>query len=160
MEEIINATLPYEETLDLKTVIGSRVLADNGFQVGRVQRIRIHPKTRKIEGIRVGIGLLRVPIYIDCSYVDKMTEDAVILTMEPAILLKGRKVITTDGEVVGKVKAVERKELTNVIRHLMIKPFLRRPFLVPINEIKSIGNSIILKSSYHVPTKHFWKSKP
>ncbi|NOZ81401.1 MAG: hypothetical protein GXP63_07060 [DPANN group archaeon] len=156
MDEILTTTLPFGETFNLKKLLGVRVIASNGLIVGKVSQLRVDPKTAKLEGIMVRHGLFR-RIYIDTTYFQKINPASIILAIEPCVLLKGRKVITAEGEVVGTVRAVERKELTNDIKEVVVKPFLKKSFVIPVASIRSFGASLILRPSYHVEKKKLWR---
>ena len=97
------------------------------------------------------------PIYIGSSYFDRLSEEAVILSIDPFLLLKGMRVVTNEGEVVGKVKDFARSNDTNEVGGLIVSALFRKDITIDSNYIKSIGSSIILKSNYSVAKKYFWQ---
>ncbi len=146
-----------ERTVNLKKILWSRVLSKNGFRVGWVKSVQMHPEKLAVEGIVVSQGAFHKQLYIGKEYIDHVSDDAVILTIDPPILLIGKKVVTYEGEVVGKVKDVKRQGNSSDIETLQVHSFGRGTFTIPVNAVKSGGQSIILKQNYDVPKKHFFK---
>lgn len=146
-----------ENTFNHKDIEHIRVLTKNGRVLGRVSEIRIHPETWKIEGVVISRGILRKPFYIGSSYLDRFSKDSAILKIEPTVLLVGRKVITSDGEPLGKIVRIARKSHTNDLDRVTVRSLRRSTFDIPVSQIKYFGESVILKSSYNVPKKYFWQ---
>lgn len=160
MEEFIDKTAPLDTTINVKKVLGARVISNKNFSIGKVAEVRIKQDTKTLEGIVVKRGLLGLfakPIYIGKNYFNKLTPEAVILNIEPTILLKNKKVVTYEGEIIGKVKDIIRQDKTNIMKGVVVKSFLRGIFTVPTDQIKSTSNSIILKDSYNAPKKSLWR---
>lgn len=157
MEEVVEKTKQFEQTMNLRKLIGVKVLTEGGFQIGRVLQIRISPEAKTIEGILIRRGLFKEPLFLGSTFFDKLSNEAVVLNTEPAILLKGRKVVTYDGEVIGTIKEVVRVNNTNTIKGLVVYSFMRGSFNVSASDIKSFGKSIILKNSYNAPKKSLWR---
>ena len=157
MEEVIDKTKSWDETVDLRQIIGVRVLSEKGLAVGKVSQIRIHPETKSLEGILVRRGFFRESLFIGRTYFDTLSSEAIILNIEPSILLLGKKVVTYDGEVVGKIREVVRVGKTNTLKQAVVHSFWRGTFIVPAGEIKSLGKSLMIKNSYNVPKKSFWR---
>lgn len=142
----------FEDTLDAHTLRGLRVIAHNGEVVGRVSQVRINPTTHSVEAIVVSRGLLAKPLYIGASYLSRLSKESILLTMYPAMLLKGRKVLDAHGKSLGRVKEVTRKEHTNTINELIVRSFWRRETRIKPADVKIFGESIILKT--HNVKKH------
>lgn len=153
VEEEVN----FEKTLDLRKILGSRILSKNGIVVGRIKQVRLNPETEKVEGVIVSRGWFRQNMYIEKSFFDRLSYDAIILNVDPVIMLKGRKIVTSEGEVIGKVKQVDRKGNTNDAENITTHSFLRGTFIIPASYVKYVGQSIILKPTYNVPKKYFWQ---
>ncbi len=145
------------ETLNLNKLVGRKVISKKGNVVGRVKEIRLLLQKKIIEGIVVSCPDLAKSLYIGISYIDRITPDSVLLTMDPVVLLKGLVVITESGRKIGRIKQVIRRENTNEIRQLIVSSLFARPREISITQIKKIGSSIILKSSYNVPKRYFWQ---
>ena len=153
---IITKEGPIEETIDLSNLISRKVISAKGFVVGKVKRVRLNNKLF-LEGVFVSRGLYKKPLFIGASYFDKLSEKAIILKIDPFILLKGYKIITNEGEFVGKVKDFIRKNNSNDLSGIVVKKRFWKDYSVDIINIKSFGSSIILKENYNVPKKYFWK---
>ena len=154
--KIVTKEGPIESTLNLSHLINKKVISIKGFVVGKVRNVRINTKL-VVEGVVVSRGLFNKPLYIGSSYFGKLSEEAIILTIDPFILFRGMKVLTNEGEVIGKIKEITRKNNTNDMGELVVKSMFRKRFSIDSNYIKTIGSSIILKSNYNVPKKHFWQ---
>jgi len=146
-----------DTTLDLRKALGARVLSHKGLILGKVSKIRIHPTRLQIEGIVISRGIFEKPFYIGSSYIKRFSEESFILTIELSVLLKGKKVLTSNGKVIGKIKDVIRKKHSNEVDKLSIKSFLKKIFYIRLSDVQSFGESIILKSNYRVPKKYLWQ---
>jgi len=152
---ISKAALP-DQTLNSSTLIGLKVLAKSGLIVGRLREVRLDVFTNKVEGFIVSRGLKR-PIYIGREYVNKVSSSAVILNMVPNIFLKGKKVISGKGKVIGIIREVNRRNNTNVLISIVVRSFFKKDLVINSNAIKTIGKSIVLKDSYNEKQKYFWQ---
>jgi sporulation protein YlmC with PRC-barrel domain len=147
----------FEKTIDLSNVLGKRVLSKNGQSVGHVRTLRVSDDGLSVKGVVVSRGLFNQPLFIGSGYIDRLTLDSIVLKIDPFLLLKGLKVVSSEGEVIGRVVDFVRVNNTNDLDSLTVKSFMRGSFSVPVNSIKSVGYSIILKPNYEPPKKHFWK---
>ena len=138
---IIKRNLSYEKTVDIQKIKGAKVLSKGGKVIGRVAEIRINPHTTQPQGVLVKRGLGEIPLYIGRSYFAHLSYESIILNMEPSILIKGKRVITTQGKILGTVREVIRKEKTNDVTGIIVKSPLTRKALIPHSEIKLIGKS-------------------
>jgi len=147
----------FEKTFDLAHVVGKRVLSKNGQLVGHVSSIQVSDDGLSVEGALVSRGLFKKKIFIGKGYIDRLTMDSLVLKVDPFLLFKDVKVVSSEGEVIGRVIDFVRINNTNDLDSLTVKGFMRGTFSVPLTAIKSVGYSIILKPNYEPPTKHFWK---
>ena len=147
---------PIEATVDLGSLINKRVVSLKGFVVGRIKEIKINTKLY-VEGIVVSRGFFKKSLYLGSSYFGKLSEEAIILNVDPFVLFRRMKVLTNEGDVIGRVKNINRKTNDNDIGELIVKARFRKSFNVSADFIKSIGSSIILKSNYSAPEKYFWQ---
>lgn len=146
-----------EHTLNAKKIQGARVISKRGVVIGKVSEIRINPSRKSIEGILISRGIFSKPIYVGASYIENVSEDGILIGIFPSVLLKGRKVMTSQGEIIGRVKKVLRKEHSNEIKEFVVRPLIGRAKNVSINQVKLLGETIILNSSYRAAKKNFWK---
>ena len=154
IQEIIEKEAPLEHTLNLKDLIGIRVISKRGKVVGKVSQFRLNANNMEIEGILVSRGIFKKPFYVGKSYLKQISNDAIILNIEPANLLKGIKVVTSDGKILGKVKEVIRKGDTNIVEGIVVSSLFKKRKTIKASFIERLGQSIILKPNYHVAEKY------
>ena len=153
---IKNELLP-EKTVNLKKLIGKEVLSKGGKIIGKISEIRIDPNNFNLEGIIVKERFIKKPMYIGRSYFSRLSQEAVILNIEVSVLIKGIKVINSEGKIIGRVKEVLRKGTRNDIKGIYTGSLFRKKFLIPASAIDHIGISVVLKKSYNERKKHFWQ---
>ncbi len=141
------------KTINLKSILHSKVLSVESIIVGKVKEVRINPKTMGLEAITISRGSFRPPLYVGKSYFQKVSDDAVILNIDPFILIKKLKVISMDGKKVGRVIEIIRSDYTNDIKSIIAKSLFKR-FNIPAESIKLIGKSVILKINYDGTKKY------
>src|SRR3989344_1498174 len=146
-----------EDTLNLSNSLNVRVISKNGRIIGKASQIRINPSKMSLEGILVSRGNFKKPIYIGISYVKRISHKSFILKMEPSILIKGRKVLDSKGKKVGNIKNIVRNGHSIEIREIVVTSPLRKDIILNRTKIKTIGESVILKSNYNVKKKYFWE---
>ena len=153
----LKGAIPFEKTINLKDVLGMNVISKNGMVVGKVYQIRMSDNGTRVAGILVHRGFFKNKLFLSQGYINKLTEDSVILNIDPFILFKNLKVVSSEGEIIGKIIDFTRKDNTNNISTLIVKGFMRGKFNVPSSFVKSAGYSVILKENYEPPKKYFWK---
>ena len=146
-----------DDTLDLRGSLNVRVLSSKGLIVGKVSQIRIHPTKMFVEGILIHRGAFKKPIYLGASYIKRISNESIILNIELAVLLNGKRVIDSNGKKLGKIKEVIRKEHSNNIEELIVGAPFRKNFMIDMSKVKSLGESIILKPGYNVQRKYIWQ---
>lgn len=159
-KHISHKNIELNKTLNIKKLIGKKVISKAGTIIGKIKHIHIHPEKYNLEAIHINRGFFKSPLIISEKFINKMTHDALLLNIEPYYLLKNKKIITSDGETLGKAININRKSNTNEITSITMRSFLKQDIEIPISNIKSQGHSIILKPSHNVKTKYIWqKSK-
>lgn len=156
VETVIKNEAPLEKSVNLRKLIGKKVISKGGQIIGKISKIMVNQKNSQLEGVFIKRQFLSKPIYIGRSYFSNLSYEAVILNIELTILLKGKKVVDSNGKIIGKVVEVLRKDSTNDLKGVVVKSLFSRRFIVPRSGIKSIGNSIILKSRHNAQKKYFW----
>ncbi|MEK6909231.1 MAG: PRC-barrel domain-containing protein [Nanoarchaeota archaeon] len=144
-----------DQTVNIRKLIGKRVLSSGGVIVGMISEVRVNFENLELEGIVVKREFEK-PIYIGRAYFSTLSMQSVILNTELSILLKGKKVITLDGMVLGRVTQVNRKGTTNEIESLIIRSWWRK-YLIPESEIKQIASSVTVKRKYDATKVYLWK---
>ena len=153
---IIKDESEFLKTIDMKKILSKRVIASTGLVVGRVAQIRFNTATKTFEGI-VTKNLTHNPLYIGKSYIDKIAHAGVILNIEPSVFLRGRKVISYEGKVLGRVSSVNRKGNRNNVESIIFGAFMRKDEKIPFSAIDKVGKSIIMKKNYVVKQRYFWQ---
>lgn len=146
----------YEKTLDMSHVLGSRVISKSGVVVGNVKEVRIHPHHLKIEGVVVRRGPYN-SIYLGRNYIDRVSDKAVILSIDPVLLLVGKPVLTSQGKKIGTVKRVIRKHHTNELESINVSSFWKKEVIIPSRYIKIIHHALLLSPHYHNAQRHIRK---
>jgi sporulation protein YlmC with PRC-barrel domain len=127
-------------------ILGKDVIDASGMVVGVSERLYIDPKTLDIIGLSVDKGFLQKGFVVGKNYIKEVTTHAVLLTIKPSILLKGKIVMDKKGNKVGKVKAVELSNGTNTIAALIVSSglFGLRKIRVPAEQVEKKEQNIIL----------------
>ena len=144
-----------DKTVNIKKLVGKRVISKGGTVIGYVSEIRVNSNNLQLEGIVVD-RTFENPIYIGKSYFSKLSQNSVILNVELSILVNGKKVVTLDGKVLGRVKKVNRRGNTNEIESLVVSSFWRK-YLIPSSEIKQIMASVQIKHKHDATKIYLWK---
>ena len=144
-----------DNKINIKKIIGKQVLSKGGTIVGRISELRINSDTLELEGLVIE-GPFRKPVYIGKSYFSHLSEKAVILNIELSILIVGKKVITLDGKVLGKVKEVNRKGTTNEVESFVVRSLWRK-YLIPQSDVKQIKSSVLINHKHETAKNHLWK---
>jgi len=155
---ILKTERSLEKTINLKKLIGKRVISKGGKIIGRILEIRISPISLNIEGILVRRNIHKKSMYIGRSYFSRLSQEAVILNIEVSVLIKDKQVIDSKGKIIGKVKEVVRKGTRNDIKGVYVRSLFRRKFFIPESKIAYVNQSVVLKSKYNATKKYFWKS--
>jgi len=154
---VINREKPLDNTINLKELVGKRVISSGGKIIGKVSEVRIDPHTLKLEGIIVSQGFMSKPLYIGKGYFKTLSIESIVLNVELSLFLKDKMVLQSNGKPIGKVSRVVRVGQTNNVKEIIVNKIFRKPIIIPFSAIKLTGNSIILKPGYNVRTKYFWQ---
>ncbi|MGV8130883.1 MAG: PRC-barrel domain-containing protein, partial [Candidatus Pacearchaeota archaeon] len=121
--------------------------------VGSISEVRLNPNGFDFEGIVVSSSVGN--LYIGKSYFSTISDYSVILNTELSLLVKGRKVLTVDGKVLGKVRQVNRRGTTNEIESLIVGSFWKK-YLLPVSTVKQIASSVLIKPKYNETKEYLW----
>lgn len=157
IEIIIRNEEELENTLDASILIGKRVISKSGTIVGRVAQIRLHPTEFNLEGVVVSRGFGQKRVYFGGNYINRASHSGVFLTIDPSILLVGRKVLQSTGKHIGHVKSITRKANTNELNTIVVGAFLKQDMIVPANALKIVHEAIIIDSAYDAKQKYNWQ---
>ncbi|MBU0957507.1 MAG: hypothetical protein KKF56_01715 [Nanoarchaeota archaeon] len=94
----------------------------------------------------VGPGWFEANHYIGGSYIDRITNEAIILSMMPATEYIGLVVNDLDGMKIGKIKAVNRSNKTNKLLSINIdSDHHDEDIQISADYISAIGHTVMLK---------------
>ena len=125
--------------------VGKRVISKSGDIIGKVQDFRFLKNT--IAGIIVMKNLSR--IFIDTEFINGVSEEAVVLSIDPVTMLVGKKVFDVDGKEMGKVVRLIRKGNENTFEVLVVKrKIYSKGIKIHKKDVDISKKSIILKKSY------------
>ena len=153
VEEWVERTGSYRDTFDVVELHAVSVFSQSGVRLGIVDEVRVRPNSLQWEGIVVNRGAFMSRVYFGRSYITKISPYGVVLSIEPTYLLIGKRVITSDGKVLGKIHGIERADATNEIKNIQVKSLFHKPLLIEASHLKFLGHSIVLKESYDVIQK-------
>ena len=146
MPRIKHKSLPMGETINVKGVIGKKVIAKNGKIIGKVMDIHFHPKDWTIEGILVQKGKF-LGDYIGENYIKTINRYGVMLKIIPYTEFIGKKVLDKRGKKVGIVESIQRNRRTNHILSMTINRWTpgKKRLVVKSSDVAQAGQRIILK---------------
>jgi sporulation protein YlmC with PRC-barrel domain len=146
MEQIKHKTLPFEKTVDMYSLIGKKVLAKDGKEIGKVKSFHLHPSDLTVEGIKVDPGWFEADHYIGGNYIQKITNEAIILRMVPVTEYVGLEVHDSEGKKVGKVTSVNRSRKSNRLLSIMVDSDHHDEELqISADYLSAVGHSVMLK---------------
>lgn len=145
MEQTKHKSLPLNETVNVKKVLGQKVLTQDGKSIGKVKAIHIHPSELRIEGIKIDTGMFEPDHYIDKNYINSLTEHGAVLKITPVTEFVGLKVYDSIGRYVGKVKEINRSKLTNKLISIKVDAEdSKEETVITSDYIAAIGDSVML----------------
>ena len=128
----------------VRSYLGKKVISKSGNVVGKVFDVLFLGNT--ITGIIVVKKISK--LFLGKEFLN-VSEDAVMLSIDPVTALEGKRVFDADGKKMGKVKEVIRKGNTNTLSAIMIKKnFYSSAIKIPKDDIDISKKNIILKKVY------------
>ena len=128
-------------------ILGKEAIGPDGAVLGVVTKVHIDKKTKKIVGITIDMGILKPDLYVGVDHIKNFGEDAVLLKKVPIHKYRGFKVLTAEGRVLGKVIKMVADD-THIKEFIIKNKEFLEPVKVKYNDIKDIGESIILKKNF------------
>lgn len=99
-----------------------------------------------IKGILV--SSLGKRVFIGKEYISEAAENSVMLSIDPVILLRGKRVFDADGRDMGKVIDVECTTNANTYASLKVRKGIRKAQSIPASQVDVARHNIILNTSY------------
>lgn len=130
----------------IKKFLSDTVFSKNGQKIGKVKDIIF--EDFNIIGIIIAKAKIFNKMFIDKEYIDRFTDQGIILTINPVVLNVKKKVFDSDGRYLGRVKKVNRTSNSNSFESLSVKKgIFSRQKLVYLKNIKVIEKNIILNTT-------------
>jgi sporulation protein YlmC with PRC-barrel domain len=133
-----------EGTKNSHTYLGKKVFSKSGNYVGKVREIMFRDDA--LSGLIVS-GKARV--FVDREYIASDSGTAVMLGIDPVILMLGKQVFDSEGRKLGKVTGLDRKSTANTFSAIMVKRnIFTKPFMVANGDISVTKTNIITKTAF------------
>lgn len=146
IDEIKHKSLPLSQSVEVKKIIGKKVLTQDGKNIGKIQSIRINPTKLTIEGIEVDTGLFKVDKYIGKNYIKTLTEQGAILKITPVDDIVGLQVFDAKGKSVGEIKTIKKSKKTNKLLSITLySDIYKDDITIDGHYIENCGDSCLLK---------------
>jgi sporulation protein YlmC with PRC-barrel domain len=128
-----------------RSYIGKNVISKSGDKVGKVLDVAFKGST--MEGVLVQKKLST--LFIDRKFFASVSNNALMLSINPVTMLLGKQVFDADGKKLGKVVKIVRKGGGNSFEAMMVrKNMVSKSIRVPKSEIDVSKKNIILKKAY------------
>ena len=148
LKEIKHKSLPLNKTVEVKDILGKKVLSQDGKNIGKIHSIRLHPTKLTIEGIEVDTGLFKIDKYIGKNYIKTLTNQGAILKITPVDDIIGLEVFDATGKSIGEIKTIKKSKKTNKLLSISLYSDLYRDDItIDGHYIETCGDSCILKES-------------
>ena len=146
LDEIKHKSLPLNQSVEVKNILGKKVLTQDGKNIGKIHSIRINPKKLTIEGIEVDTGLFKVDKYIGKNYIKTLTDQGAILKITPVDDIVGLQVFDSTGKSIGEIKAIKKSKKTNRLLSItMYSDIYKDDITIDSHYIENCGDSCLLK---------------
>lgn len=128
-------------------ILGKTAVDPNGSLLGTVVKLHIDNNNKTIQGITVDQGFMRPDLFVGIEHVRRFGIDAVLLSSIPYDRLKGKRVLSAKGVILGTVAKVvtDGPDLKTLVLSKKTRAFKREESEVNAREVKEIGQTIILR---------------
>ncbi len=145
MVDVTTKEYPIDDIVVDKAIIGSKVFAKTGEEIGVVKELFIDRKNLSVKAINVYKGAFKFEHYISKEYIENFGPEGIILNIMPLENVVGKKVVDNAGREIGKVKRFNKLEATNQMLSLTVTPGITKEnLIIKPSEIKRIGSSVLL----------------
>lgn len=149
MKEIRETNKEYDSGIKVKDLIGEKVLASDGKEVGKIMEIRLNPKSYALDGIEIDRGFFALNTFVGRNYIESINAESTVLNIIPANDYKGFNVIDLNGKKVGKVKEIRTDGRTNNITAIVVGTGMgHNDAIFTKSDVKSVGDDIMLNSVF------------
>ncbi|HLC93311.1 MAG TPA: PRC-barrel domain-containing protein [archaeon] len=145
MKEIRKMNKEHDSGVRIHMLIGKKVLASNGKEVGTIMEIRLDPVTLNLDGIEMDRGFFGTDTFVGRKYITSLSNEGAVLNMSPVTDYKGLKVFDSNGKEVGTVKEVRTDGPTNDVSAIVVGTgILKNDAVFTKSDVKDVGESIML----------------
>jgi sporulation protein YlmC with PRC-barrel domain len=146
IKEIKHKSLPLDESVEVKNILGKKVLTKDGKNIGKIKSVRINPKKLTIEGIEIDTGLFKVDKYFGKNYIKTLTKQGAILKINPVDDIVGLQVFDSTGRSIGEIKSIKKSKKTNKLISIKVySDIYKDEITIDSHYIEDCGDSCILK---------------
>lgn len=143
MEKVTTQKIDIEHSESTRKLKGKNIISRSGEILGKVRDVVFLNKN--ILGVLLR-KRFREDVFIGIEMVESITEDAILLSIDPVTSLIGLPVFDKAGKKIGRVRRVIRQDDRNSFTSIAVKPgLLRRVIEIDVSDIKTISQHIILK---------------
>lgn len=143
--QISSESYNLEQEFKLKVIIGKRVIANDGQELGKVKDVVI--RNFGVVGI-IYSKFLGSIFFVDRSHIYSLTPEAVILKIKPFTSLQGLEVLDKNGRNLGKIKKITREDTSNKLKDFTVKVGFFKKATFQSSDIDIISDRVILNKEY------------
>ena len=127
-----------------KSYFGKKVVSKSGITLGKVTDVVL--KNTVLQGVLLN-G--KYKLFVDKDYFSSDLGEAIMLSIDPVIMMKGKLVFDAQGRKLGKVIDLDKNSNANTFNALIVKKSIfKKAFLIPKEEIVASKGNIILNKMY------------
>lgn len=130
------------EIITADDVLGKDALTPDGRVLGIITKLHLGSVSKQLVGITVDLGFFSPDLFIGIDYVNRFGKDVVFLLKTPTQLYRGRRVLSSSGNYLGKVSDVRIEK--GDMKEIVVKKG-KEIKNITITRIANAGESIILK---------------
>jgi len=128
-------------------ILGREAVDPEGSILGVVSKVHIEKSDMKIIGITIDMGVTRPDLFIGANFIKEFGKDAILLKRVPSDKFRGLKVMSHQGEIIGKVKDVIEEK--GRVKEFIVsgKGLFGGKYSMTYRDIEQIGERVILKKN-------------
>jgi sporulation protein YlmC with PRC-barrel domain len=125
-------------------ILGKKVIAKSGEGIGSVRDILL--KEGRLKGYVVGKWFRKV--FIDKDFVATESQKSLMLIIDPVTMITGKLVFDADGQKLGRVYDIVRKDTSNTFKSIIVKKHIfSRELNIHKNDIETHKKNVILRKT-------------
>ena len=136
-------------------ILGKLGIDLHGDIVGTITQLHINKSKKTITGITIDQGFMKPDLFIGIDHITNFGIDSVFLNLIPFENIKGKNILSNNGEKVAIVQNISIKHHKLHSITASKGKFSNKKIIIPANHVKEIANDIILKEKYD----NIWQTK-